>query len=233
MKTLQDFFQFILQEAPKKGEAPKNSELGAYAFAPTRADVPTPKEPNTKLEDQIKAALTTYFHKNVKAPLASQAEFLMGLVDKGYYSKVLSPGDYSTAYRLMRFDKDTFANLVGIDQVNMYGVLGGGVLNAQGGISGWTVNTKLFTKDGFDVYADGDVVAIFIAPIDSNRFFGNPDYLAKAIGEPHYSYEMETIAVGPVNYLKCCYALLSPREMDDPQLQKIRIIRMLSYAGVK
>lgn len=241
MKTLKEFYEFLLHEAaPKKptpqGEAPKDAEFGKFAFAPTRNDVPTPKEPNTTSEEEVKKALSDYFRANKKGPLASKAQLLWKLASDGYYSKALNPGSYSTAYRLLRLSKEAFAKIVGIqpEEVRMYGVLGAGSLApGEGGISGWTVSPSLFTKDGFDVYADGEVVVVFIASIANNKFFGNPGVLPKMIDEPYYSYEMETIALGPVAYDKAAYALLSPREEKSPELLMVRIARMLSYAGVK
>jgi hypothetical protein len=90
----------------------------------------------------------------------------------------------------------------------------------------------LFTKEGFDGYGDGDVIALFVASIQNNKFFGNPGILAKAIGEPHYVAEMETIAVGPVQYTKCSYAKLTEQDLWNDQYFRVRIMRMIRNAGV-
>jgi hypothetical protein len=237
VKTLREYYQFLLSEAKKmEGEAPKDAEFGKFAFAPTRSDIPSPKEPNTKEEEEARQAIATYLTSNTKGPLDAKAKQLLSLQQQGYYSKVLDPSAYSEAYRFLRFTKKELTAITGIDPANIksYGVLGGGTLVPHGGnISGWTVSTKLFTKDDFDGYGDGEIIAIFVAPIEGNNFFGNPSVLSKAVGEPHYAFEMETIAVGPVQYTKCSYALLSEEDMFNTDYFRIRVLRMLRNAGLK
>jgi hypothetical protein len=241
MQTLKDFYKFLIKEElffeakKQEGEAPRDAEFGRFAFAPTRNDTPTPKEPNTKSEEEARQALISYIAQNKKGPLSAKAEQLWDLHNQGYYSKILSPDQYTEAYRFIRLTKESFAKLVGMEpsKVQMYGVLGPGTLNpTNGNISGWTVSTKLFTKEGFDGYGDGDVIALFVASIQNNKFFGNPGILAKAIGEPHYVAEMETIAVGPVQYTKCSYAKLTEQDLWNDQYFRVRIMRMIRNAGV-
>jgi hypothetical protein len=234
-KNLQEHFEFLMLEAKKQdGEAPEDAVFGKYAFATTRQDTPTPKEPNTEAEEETRRALMIYYNKNKKGPLDNVAPTLLSLSKQGYYKKVLDPSKYSTAYRLLRLPKDVFAKIVGVDPQNIrsYGLLGPGTLNPnEGQISGWTVRPQLFTKDEFDPYGNGNVFAIFIAPIESNNFFGNPDILSKAVGEPNYLSEREIFAVGPVNYTQCTYGLQGDNEGDEHT--KIRLVRMLKNAGVK
>lgn len=236
MKTLKEFYQFALAEAKKmEGEAPRDSEFGKFAFAPTRNDTPTPKEPNTPSEEQAKQAIATYLTTNKKTALDGQAAKLLDLHQQGYYSKILDPGSYPEAYRFLRFGQKELVAITGINPANIraYGTLGPGILNPQGSIvSGWTVSTKLFTKHGFDGYGDGEIIAIFVAPIEGNKFFGNPGVLSKAVGEPHYATEMETIAVGPVNYSKCSFAKLTDEDMWNDDYFRIRVLRTLKNAGL-
>jgi hypothetical protein len=45
MKTLTEYFRFVLEETAP--EAPANALFGQYLFSPTRDDTPDPKEKNT------------------------------------------------------------------------------------------------------------------------------------------------------------------------------------------
>lgn len=235
MKNLKEYYQFVLTEAQKmEGEAPRDADFGRFAFAPTRQDTPTPKEPNTKSEDQALQALKTYFDKNQSGPLSLKAKQLWDLANQGYYSKVLSPGEYSTAYRILRMTSEQFSVLSGLapEAIRSFGTMNAGTLAPKGTISGWTVNPKLFVDNDVG-YGEGEVIALFIAPIEGNKFFGNPGFLAKAVGSPMFQYEMEVIALGPVQYSKCSYAKLTPYEMDDDDKVKVRVINILRNAGLR
>lgn len=236
MKNLKEYYQFVLSEAKKmEGEAPKDADFGRFAFAPTRQDVPTPAEPNTKSEEEALQALQTYFNKNQSGPLSQKAQQLWDLANQGYYKKVLDPGEYSTAYRILRMTSAQFAGLSGIapEAIRSFGTMPAGTLSPKGGqISGWTVNPKLFVDNDVG-YGDGEVIALFIAPIEGNKFFGNPGFLAKSVGAAMFQYEMEVIALGPVQYSKCSYAKLTPYEMDDDEKVKVRVINILRNAGLR
>jgi len=249
MRTLWEYINLLVEEevvsskskkAKGQGvippEAPRDALFGSYAFAPTRKDIPSPKEPNTPEEEEAREAIVQYIVNNDKGPLNAKALELLKLHQQGYYQKVLDPGKYKQVFRFIRMNRNEFASLVGQDvkSLRTYGVLPGGVLKPHDGqISGWTVSVKLFTKEGFDGYGDGDVAALFVAPVAGNKFLGNPGVLARSVGEPMYANEMETIAVGPVNYEKCSYALLSEDEEFDDGLLRVKISRMIRNAGVK
>lgn len=227
MLTLKEHFKFLLKEI--QDEAPADAEFGRFIFAPTRADTPSPKEPNTPSEQVALKALQAYFNDNNKGPLSSVAPLLLKLHQQGYYEKVLSPEDFSKVYRFLRMPRDSFVKLIGLDagKLQKQGTVGGGTLSPhESDISGWTTNLGLFVDDDFDGYGDGDVVGIFAANVAENNFFGNPGVLAQSIGEMSFVHEMETIAVGPVKYSSCLYAILDSYEMDDDDLLRDRIRKM-------
>ena len=206
MKTLREFYQFVLKE---EAEAPANAEFGQYAFAPTRKELPSPKEPNTREEEEAKEAIEDYLVSNRKGDLDQQALKLYQLAQQGYYKKVLSPDEYSEAYRILETSAETLASILGVKDLGVEGVTGPGVLRPhEGNISGWTVNPKFLIKN-MPNYGKGYMIAVFAADIGSNKFFGNPGNMASAVDVAEMDVEKETIAIGPVNYTKCSYAKLT------------------------
>lgn len=225
MKTLTEFYQFLLREQNiVKPEAPPSADMGQYAFAPTRKDTPSPKEPNTQIEDKILKALRYYIGTNQKTNLNQVAPDLMKLRKLGYYRNVLDPSKYSTVYRFLIVTGETLAEILGVPEItNQEGVSGPGVLHPrEGQISGWTVNPKSFMSWG----TSNEYVALFIAPVQGNQFFGNPDQMALAAGmDGEYVREMETIAVGSVHFDKCYYEFM-------PDISAGTVGKLIRKAGI-
>jgi hypothetical protein len=216
MKNLKEFYQFLLKEqAFAKPEAPPSAELGQYAFAPSRTDTPDPKEPNTNIEDKILKALKLYVGTNHKSHLSQVAPDILKLKKLGYYKSVLDPSKYSEVYRFLIITGEVLAEILGVPEITAQeGVSGPGVLNPRAGdISGWTVNPKQFMSWG----TSNEYIALFIAPVNGNQFFGNPGTMAVSIGmDAEYQQEMETIAVGPVRYSKCYYEFMPDISAGTP-----------------
>jgi hypothetical protein len=225
MKTLREFYQFVLrEEAIAKPEAPPSAALGQYAFAPSRQDTPEPKEPNTAIEDRILKALKFYVGANQKAQLNQVVPDIMKLKKLGYYKSVLDPSQYSEVYRFLIVTGESLAEILGVPEITeQEGESGPGVLKPRDGeISGWTVNPKNFMSWG----SSNEYVAMFIAPVNGNQFFGNPNKFAASLGmEADYQQEMETIAVGPVRYSKCFYEFM-------PDVSAGTIGHLIKKAGI-
>ena len=222
MKTLVEFYQFVLNET--KPEAPPTAQFGQFAFATTRKDVPAPREKNTPEEEEVRKALDTYMIDNHKGPLDAKANLLMQLRQQGYYANVLDPSHYAVAYRVLELQPETLAGLFHISeyQLGPSGVRGPGVLNPHTGtVSGWTVDpVRLISK--LPPFGNGEAFAIFAARIAQYKFFGNPGKLATSIGDEAFAEEMETIAIGPVSYEKCAYTIIPS---DATQPAKVNLMR--------
>lgn len=219
MKRLQEYYEFYLREEP---EAPADAEFGQYAFAPNRTDVPTPKEPNTDEEDETSQAISDYLGNNAKKNLDKKSGLLLSLARRGLYKKVLDPKMYSKAWRLMRLPSREMPLLMGksLEELGASGVVGPGMLAPKGAkVSGWTVAPGVLLKD-LPNFGNGNAFVVFVASIKGNKFFGNPGELAKAAGVPEVEEEMETIAVGTVQYDKCSYVIFDPASMANDEFRK-------------
>lgn len=218
MKTLKQYWNFLIKEDVSP-EAPQSAAFGQFMFAPSRQDLPDPKEPNTREEDQVFAAVEDYFHSNVKSRLAPKADLLLKLKDQGYYKNILDPNRFPYAWRVLNMDQPAMADMLKLDYMKLppEGTAGPGVLKPNGPpISGWTVDVEMI-KD-FPTFGRGDCYIIYKAPIKNNKFFGNPGEFALSIGAPEFVPEMETLAYGPVSYEKAAYVVV---KRDDNLNQRL------------
>lgn len=227
MNNLKEFYQFLLKEqGVVKPEAPPSADMGQYAFAPARLDTPKPKEPNTAVEEKILRALNLYIVTNTKNKLEDVLPTIMKLRKLGYYRSILDPSAYSTVYRFLSLTKESLAKIVGVSEITKpTGSFGPGVLTSHdSNISGWTATPGNFADWG----TTNEYVAVFIASVGKNQFFGNPGKLATAIGAGEkYIKEMETIAIGPVKYDKCFYTFNS-----EPPEPPFDVPSLLKQAGI-
>jgi hypothetical protein len=224
VRTLREYYNFLLKE-----EEPESSEsdFGQYLFAPTRNDVPVPKEPNTPEENDLANSIADYLTSNHQKQLSKYASKILSLVKQGLYSKVLDPNRYSHAWRLMRLPSEELAKLLGysLKELGAEGVLGPGMLSpVKSIISGWTVEPHTLVNE-LPAYGGGNAFIVFKAPIKGNKFFGNPGELARALDIPEMIEEMETIAVGTVRYLKCSYVIFDSQiqSNDEKKKNKMRV----------
>lgn len=229
MRTLTEYYKFLLREEFTP-EAPSDAEFGQFAFAPTRQDVPKPKEPNTEEENKVRAAIADYLLNNKKKALSGKANLLLGLIKKGLYKKVLDPSQYSKAWRLMRMaPKDLAAILARSEhELGTHGVAGPGMLSPhESRISGWTTNPTSLLEE-LPNFGSGRAFAIFVAPIKGNKFFGNPGEVANALGMPELAPEMETIAIDTVRYEQCSYAIMTLETYADQVKRMVVMKNVLS-----
>lgn len=220
LSSLREFFNFFNREKNKM-EAPPEAAFGKFAFAPTRNDVPNPKEPNTPDEAQVAKALDDYLMSNNKGPLSQKAQMLLQLKQQGYYKNILDPSQYKMAYRILETTPETLAQLLRIHpaQIAVEGMTGAGTLVPHDGqVSGWTVDPKALIRE-LPHYGQGHVFSVFAAKIEKNAFFGNPGKLSNAVGQFEMDVEMETIAYGPVNYDKCSYVAIDKAIHRTPASQ--------------
>lgn len=215
MRSLKEYYRFLLRE-DGESEAPPEALFGQYAFAPTRDDVPEPKEPNTPKEAEALRAIERYISNNVKTGLTSNAETLLKLHQQGFYKKILSPENYSQAFRFLVLTPEALAKILHKEVVSLgvEGVTEAGMLVPhESVVSGWTVTPDIF-KENLPIFGGGQAIAIFRAQIAKNKFFGNPGEMAVAVGDPELSPEMETIAVGPVSYNACSYVIFNNQSQN-------------------
>jgi hypothetical protein len=224
VRTLREYYNFLLKE-----EEPESSEsdFGQYLFAPTRNDVPIPKEPNTPEENDLANSIADYLSDNKQKHLSKYANKILSLVRRGLYPKVLDPNRYSRAWRLMRLPSEELAKLLGysLKELGAEGVLGPGMLSpVKSIISGWTVEPYALVNE-LPAYGSGNAFVVFQAPIQGNKFFGNPGELARALDISEMIEEMETIAVGTVRYLKCSYVIFDSQiqSNDEKKKNKMRV----------
>ncbi len=222
MRTLREYYKFLLkEEEPESSE----SEFGQYLFAPTRNDVPVPKEPNTSEENSLATAIANYLVSNHQKHLSKHANKILSLVKQGLYPKVLDPGRYSHAWRLMRLPSEELVRLLGysMGELGAEGVLGSGMLSpVKSNISGWTVEPHTLVNE-LPAYGGGNSFVVFKAPIKGNKFFGNPGELARALDIPEMIEEMETIAVGTVRYDKCSYVIFDSQIQSNDEKKKTKM----------
>lgn len=186
----------LLFEEPEHGP---DAIFGKYLFDKTRGDIPE-REPETKDETDFRIALEKYIGSNAKRSLSAMAQKILKLVNAGMYEPLLSPGNI-TVYRTL-----SFISAPNLSSFNgMIGSLGAGTLEPKlNPLSGWTSS-----KDFTDEYVQGmlgsaSLITVYAASTTANKgkFFGAPGKLALALdtGYKDFSYEMETISLGPVDY---------------------------------
>jgi hypothetical protein len=197
----------FLKEEPESGF---NAPFGKYAFDDKRKDVPQDqKEPSTPEEEKALDGIETYMDQNSKDKLDAVAPMLVNLAKQGKYAAVLDPSGTQFVYRILEVKRDVaqkMLNVASITDEAPFGAAAAGVLQPnKNRTSGWTSDINLVKS--FSPLGDGgDCLILVKAAVKGNAFFGKPGDLARAIS-PGFTKEMETIAVGPVRFVKAAYCL--------------------------
>jgi hypothetical protein len=201
-----DVQNMTLEEEPEASDAP----FGKYALDVYRNDIPSDeKESMTPVEREAAYALSSYVTGNAKGKLSGMASILLDLVKKGLYKPILDPSDTDFVYRILvlrdlaKLEAVTGKKIEKEDEE--YGLTGPGTLYPiKERVSGWTSDINLIaTFSAMGVM--GDVFAVFKAPVKGNAFFGKPGVMTGAVDKA-FEVEMETIGVGPIEFVECAYA---------------------------
>jgi len=218
--------KYLLKEVNLKPEAPKDAPLGQYLFAPERSDTPTPKEPNTELEDMLLANLGSHYSGGSDADSVEYGVLkLLDLKNKGWYQKLLkppsglayrfisglSPKEASTLFLNNLPTKDVTAEPNKAFYVSNIGIIErpsivSTVRTEKTLVSSWTIKPTAPNFDDFIFCGNKSVIVLLVADIESNNFIMNPKNLVKAKLNvsrlDRIENEQEVIAIGPVNVLE-------------------------------
>jgi hypothetical protein len=225
---LKKLLESFVYEEPEVDTAP----FGKYAFDLKRTDIDDDeKQQNTPTEDTVAAAIYSYISNGSKKRLGAEAELLLGLVKQGLYKPVLDPSGTDFVYRVLSADRGRASRMLGVEITDKtpYGVVGPGSLNPVGNteISGWSSDKQLVLEFGPSLVGvpRKDVLLFYKAPVQGNLFIGKPGVLASIL-YPNHADEMETIAVGPVKYLKAsyCIAATTNGELMQPAKKILELI---------
>jgi len=225
LNTLLEYLS--LREEDLAPEAPKNSSLGQYLFAPERNDTPEPKEENTGAEQELLRVLNFFYNNGGNAKCDRTLVKLLKLSKQGKYSKLLKPPS-GLAYRfignltpeqaskwyLNDFPvKEIISKPGKAFRVSPVGIVSNpaakssmGKLNTK--LSSWTIDPTLRRMKGFLDTLQAHVGLVLVADIRSNNFFMNPENLIDTLDDdkalPRYMLEdeQEVIGYGPINCLE-------------------------------
>lgn len=227
---LNTLLEYLFLEHVSGGEeAPAHSPLGKYLFAPQRKDTPTPKEPNTDLENKIQAALSNHYSGGDRGAVGEVEAGIMKLFDmkkRGLYLKLLDPPS-GLAYRFMKNitpEKVSTAFFPGlsVDEITSspnkafyvpdVGLVAKPnasttILRGAENLSSWTVEPDLKAFETFLSTTRDLCSIVLVADIQSNDFIMNPKQLSKSLSydsDMPFSLigrEQEVIALGPVNVI--------------------------------
>jgi hypothetical protein len=190
-------------------EAPKRARYGEYLFPQSRTEESLPDEPNTKQEQDLFDALSSFFSTNghPEQELAKVIPQVKDALKKHYYSKVLDSGEIRV-YRGMNVDLDRLREMT-----EPYGIKieDGGhakavVCNLPGKLpplkgrylQSWTTEphiARTFTESS--VREQARVIFVARTNAKGNVFFGKPGNLAKIVWS-EYDYEKEIVSIGKV-----------------------------------
>jgi hypothetical protein len=212
---------FLLEEAVP--DASPKDPFGKYLFAPLRDDVPEPKEPNTKREEDFLSALEFFYFDNKDKNLIEILPSLFSLAKKGKYTKFLVPPQNRLAYRFLQVDVEKASKILGVsiekiesspNMVPFYVTGCPDYVPISGRqLSSWTLDPEFRAMSDFaytnDVFGPPKMVSIvLVAETSKNKFLLNPEELTKSGILPNISnfyYEMETIGIGPIKILEAAY----------------------------
>ena len=238
-------------------EAPKNSSLGQYLFAPERFDTPEPQEPNTDLENTLLKDLGRFYNGGGDPSLDKSLVKLLKFSKQGKYSKLLKPPS-GLAYRFVGNIKPEEASSLFLNDlpvkeivskpnqafyVSPVGIIENpsakssmGKLNTK--MSSWTIDPTLPRMAGFASSGPGHVSVVLVANIQSNNFFMNPENLSKSLAngigislpKSTIEDELEVIGYGPINVLEAAAIYIGSGEADRFRSETIQALPKINFS---
>jgi len=204
---LLDIYQRLVSEAVATPEAPEWAPFGEYAWAPHREGVPA--EPDNALEKIIFKQLSDHFgdyHNRRNGLPQMTSNFLLTLVETGWYKKVLHPPPHKTLYRGLFFKTSKeLAKFLGITETEVKEekckvfVPPKVFKNKNGWSTSWSYK-KNVTRDFSESGKKGWAITLIADVKDNpNRFLAGPGGLYDVRGISEFHLEKETVGLEPIN----------------------------------
>ena len=219
MPNLAQLIESVVSEVLKEvnPEAPTDAPFGQYLFARDRKDLsPEEKrEENTELEDEFRDALFEHYQGDSRK-LGKLANEIQGMVDKGWYTKILAAPDELMYRWISNVDMGVAAKMLNVaiedleEEAGWVGKYNSGVMIPGGpqggpyGIHSWStqLDEKWILADLHPYPLEpGQTAMILVARTSGQNFFINPNNIGNVGRLPRYAYyQNEVISHGPIKF---------------------------------
>ncbi len=232
-----DIFQLLYESDSTAVEAPPDAPYGSYLFGEIRHDVfsePIPREPDTKEEKHLYAALANYLMFNRKTELNDLIPNLITVGRNGWYKRfTAAPAEAAKLYRiLIGLNESAVANLIGAKPSKIGTASNVEVRPLQkDSFTGWTYDIAALERLFEQARFEGDGVlgycVVCICDIDPNRdaIVFNMDATAKYLNVGARNYQKEILTAGPMMAEKLVYARFDRPSGKNPVPFMLDVVR--------
>jgi hypothetical protein len=189
---------------PKEPEAPPNATMGQWAWPDERPTQNLPDEPDTETEVRLHQALEGYFKRNWQIP-QKYINVMHKMIERGWYSDVISYEQGGTVFRGVSLPVDTAENLGMKVREEPFGVISahGMTLTPRGwpkfATSSWS--RDYFIAKGFATESEKNPIqAVLVANVDDNpnSFIRCTNGLYDVQPFNAFNQEGEVLGTGPI-----------------------------------
>ena len=186
-------------------EAPEDSMLGRYAFAPQRTDKKLPLEPNTSIEQHLLRALEKHITDEKKLS-QEDAALIQHFIKNDEYVEIFNEPTKDWVYRGMGVEPRWIKNVIDENEFesNESGLIEKSfIYEPWDATSSWSLSNIVAMNFSMNYSFEG-VEIILHANVDDNRFsfFSGPKGFYRVGSLSGVSKEQEVIGVGKIKVSK-------------------------------